>query len=112
MASRVICIDPWWNNAVEQQAFCRVYRMGQTQETMMTRFVVHNTIDSKMIQLQERKQIEIDSVMDKKSKKCVPPLPLFPFVSLSISLSSSGLVLRLGCLGLEVEETLLTSFCL
>ena len=27
MASRVICVDPWWNQAVEQQAFCRVFRM-------------------------------------------------------------------------------------
>lgn len=66
MASRVICVDPWWNNAIEQQAFCRIYRRGQEHETRMTRFVVKNTIDHRMIMLQERKQIEIDSVMDKK----------------------------------------------
>ena len=60
MASRVICMDPWWNIgawslpppkkfalerppptdalplAIEQQAFCRVFRIGQTKETRMT----------------------------------------------------------------------------
>lgn len=49
MASRVICLDPWWNSAVEQQAFCRVFRIGQQKETRMTRFVVKNTIDGAMM---------------------------------------------------------------
>jgi SNF2 family DNA or RNA helicase len=40
MASRVICIEPWWNSAVEQQAFCRVFRIGQQKETRMSRFVI------------------------------------------------------------------------
>ncbi|GAB7343261.1 hypothetical protein MBLNU457_1317t1 [Dothideomycetes sp. NU457] len=35
MANKVICVDPWWNNAVEQQAFARVYRIGQTKETSL-----------------------------------------------------------------------------
>lgn len=64
MASRVICFDPWWNAAVEQQAFCRVFRIGQQKETRMTRFVVKNTIDAAMMQMKERKQVEIDEVMD------------------------------------------------
>jgi SNF2 family DNA or RNA helicase len=69
MASKVICVDPWWNNAAEQQAFCRVFRIGQTQETMMTRFVVSNTIDEDMIKMQDRKQAEIDQVMDNEEAK-------------------------------------------
>jgi SNF2 family DNA or RNA helicase len=44
-ASRVILIDPWWNQAIEQQAFCRVFRIGQDKETRMLRLVVKNTID-------------------------------------------------------------------
>ena len=39
-ASRVIYIDLWWNSSVEQQAFCRVFRIGQVSETYITRFVV------------------------------------------------------------------------
>jgi len=30
MASCVICVDQWWNSSVEQQAFCRVFRIGQS----------------------------------------------------------------------------------
>ncbi|KAF2083196.1 hypothetical protein K490DRAFT_52277 [Saccharata proteae CBS 121410] len=64
MASKVICVDPWWNNAVEQQAFCRVFRIGQEQETQMTRFVVRGTVDEDMIKMQNRKQAEIDKIME------------------------------------------------
>ncbi|KAK4619062.1 DNA repair protein RAD5 [Fulvia fulva] len=64
MASRVICMDPWWNNAVEQQAFCRVFRIGQTKETRMTRFIIKNSIDAAMMAVKVRKQEEIDAVME------------------------------------------------
>ncbi|EME78733.1 uncharacterized protein MYCFIDRAFT_78429 [Pseudocercospora fijiensis CIRAD86] len=64
MASRVILIDPWWNSAIEQQAFCRVFRIGQEFETRMTRFVVENSIDSAMMAMKERKEREIDEVME------------------------------------------------
>jgi SNF2 family DNA or RNA helicase len=63
MASRVIVIDPWWNNAAEQQAFCRVFRIGQKDTTFMTRLCVKNTVDERLIGMQERKQVEIDEVM-------------------------------------------------
>ncbi|KAK6392827.1 hypothetical protein LTR65_002908 [Meristemomyces frigidus] len=72
MASRVICLDPWWNSAVEQQAFCRVFRIGQQKETRMTRFVVKNTIDAAMMAMKERKQIDIDEVMDDGKRKHAP----------------------------------------
>lgn len=49
--------------ALEQQAFCRVFRIGQTEVTSMTRFVVEGTIDERMINMQDRKQKEIDQVM-------------------------------------------------
>ncbi|KAF7189628.1 DNA repair protein rad5 [Pseudocercospora fuligena] len=64
MASRVILIDPWWNSAVEQQAFCRVFRIGQEEETRMTRFVIENSIDAAMMAMKERKEKEIDEVME------------------------------------------------
>ena len=64
MASKVIMIDPWWNSASEQQAFCRVFRIGQLEETFMSRLCVKNTVDERLIQMQEKKQEEIDLVMD------------------------------------------------
>lgn len=67
-ASRVILMDPWWNDAVEQQAFCRVFRIGQTDETRLTRLCIKNSIDSAMFAVKERKTAEIDKVMDQPDK--------------------------------------------
>lgn len=64
MASRVIVIDPWWNKAAEQQAFCRVFRIGQVDTTFMTRLCINNTVDHRLIEMQKRKQEEIDEVME------------------------------------------------
>lgn len=69
MASKVIIIDPWWNQASEQQAFCRVFRIGQQDETFMSRMCVKNTIDERLIEMQREKQKEIDEVMDDRGKR-------------------------------------------
>ncbi len=69
MASKVIIIDPWWNRASEQQAFCRVFRIGQQDETFMSRMCVRNTVDERIIEMQTEKQREIDQVMEDRGKK-------------------------------------------
>jgi hypothetical protein len=58
-----------WNQAIEQQAFCRVFRIGQLKETKMTRLVIKNTIDQSMMDLKERKRVEIDEVMSSNKLK-------------------------------------------
>ena len=63
-ATKVLLIDPWWNKAIEQQAFCRVFRIGQTSRTSLTRFVCRNTIDEAMMQVKDKKQMEIDELMN------------------------------------------------
>lgn len=64
MASRVIMVDPWWNSASEQQAFCRVFRIGQKETTHMSRICVRNTVDERLIAMQKRKEEEINEVME------------------------------------------------
>ena len=64
-ACRVIIYDIWWNSAVEQQAFCRVYRVGQTQETELVRFKIDGTIDDRLLKKQKEKEEEV--------KKCIKP---------------------------------------
>lgn len=64
MASRVIMVDPWWNEASEQQAFCRVFRIGQKDETFMSRICVRNSVDEQLIRMQDRKNAEINEVME------------------------------------------------
>ncbi|KAM0717592.1 hypothetical protein Q7P37_007444 [Cladosporium fusiforme] len=68
-ANKVITIDPWWNASIEQQAFCRVYRIGQEKETQMARLVVRNSIDEAIVALQDSKQIDIDAAMDESRRK-------------------------------------------
>jgi hypothetical protein len=68
MVSKVIMVDPWWNSASEQQAFCRVFRIGQNEQTYMSRLCVKNTIDQRLIAMQDRKQKEIDGVMENKGE--------------------------------------------
>ncbi|KAF2032710.1 hypothetical protein EK21DRAFT_98852 [Setomelanomma holmii] len=68
MASRVIMVDPWWNSASEQQAFCRVFRIGQKEETYMSRLCVRNTIDERLVEMQKRKDKEINEVMEDNGK--------------------------------------------
>lgn len=69
MASKVILVDLWWNSSIEQQAFCRVFRRGQERETQMVRMVVTNSIDDKLLALQERKDKEIGSIMKEELNK-------------------------------------------
>lgn len=82
MASRVIIVDPWWNYSVEEQAFCRVFRIGQLQNTYMTRFAVRNTVDEAMINMQERKEEEIDEVINDVKGRRDNRLPMIEMLRL------------------------------
>lgn len=55
-ADYVYLIDPWWNPAVEQQAIDRTHRIGQTQNIFAYRLICTNTVEDKILQLQERKK--------------------------------------------------------
>jgi SNF2 family DNA or RNA helicase len=56
-AGYVFLFDPWWNSAVEQQAIDRTHRIGQTKNVFAYKMVCKNTIEEKIIQLQERKKM-------------------------------------------------------
>lgn len=55
-ADYVFLLDPWWNPAVEAQAIDRAHRIGQTQKVFAYKFVTKDTIEEKIIKLQEHKQ--------------------------------------------------------
>eukprot|EP00850_Spirogloea_muscicola_P022384 SM000291S10862 [mRNA] locus=s291:15897:20739:+ [translate_table: standard] len=55
-ASRVYLLDPWWNPAVEEQAMDRVHRLGQTRPVIVVRFIVRDSIEERILELQERKR--------------------------------------------------------
>lgn len=56
-ADYVYIVDPWWNPAVEQQAIDRTHRIGQTKPVFAYRMICKNTIEEKMLQLQEKKRM-------------------------------------------------------
>ena len=54
-ADNVFLLDPWWNPAAEDQAIARSHRMGQHQPVFAWRFITKDTIEEKILHLQERK---------------------------------------------------------
>ncbi len=56
MAKRVYMMDPWWSFAVEAQAIDRVHRMGQTDEVKVCRFIVKESVEERMLKIQDRKK--------------------------------------------------------
>jgi len=55
-ADYVYLVDPWWNPAVENQAIDRVYRIGQEKHVVAVRLICPDTVEEKMMQLQEAKK--------------------------------------------------------
>ncbi|TPX65967.1 hypothetical protein SpCBS45565_g04840 [Spizellomyces sp. 'palustris'] len=64
-ASRVFVMDPWWNPAVEDQAFDRIHRLGQYRPIKITRMIIENSIESRILQLQEKKKALFESTVGK-----------------------------------------------
>lgn len=55
-ADYVFLFDPWWNTAVEQQAIDRTHRIGQTKSVFAYKIICKDSIEEKIIQLQQRKK--------------------------------------------------------
>ncbi|MFL9481595.1 SNF2-related protein [Chitinophagaceae bacterium LWZ2-11] len=55
-ADYVYIVDPWWNPAVEQQAIDRTHRIGQTKNVFAYRMICTDTVEDKILKLQERKR--------------------------------------------------------
>lgn len=55
-ASTVYLLEPWWNPAVEEQAMDRVHRIGQKEDVKIVRLIARNSIEERILELQERKK--------------------------------------------------------
>ncbi|KAI8984946.1 SNF2 family N-terminal domain-containing protein [Trametes punicea] len=62
-ASRVYLMDSWWNPAVEYQAMDRIHRLGQHRPVQAIKLVVEDSIESRIIQLQEKKAAMVDATL-------------------------------------------------
>jgi len=63
-ASYVFLLDPWWNPAAEAQAFDRAHRIGQKNKVFVYKFITQNTIEEKILKLQEEKRQLFDTMIE------------------------------------------------
>ena len=66
-AKFVMHMDPWWNPAIEDQATDRAHRIGQKNVVEVIKLIAKDTIEEKVVQLQEEKREIINSVMSDDS---------------------------------------------
>lgn len=62
-ASRVYLMDSWWNPAVEFQAMDRIHRLGQHRPVEAIKLVIEDSIESRIVQLQEKKSAMINATL-------------------------------------------------
>ncbi|MBQ8731870.1 MAG: DEAD/DEAH box helicase [Oscillospiraceae bacterium] len=62
-ADTVIHFDPWWNLSVQNQATDRAYRIGQSNPVTVYKLIAENTVEEKILALQETKRKLADSVI-------------------------------------------------
>ena len=56
-------LDPWWNPAVEAQAIDRAHRIGQTRPVFAYRLIARDTVEEKVLELQETKRDLADAII-------------------------------------------------
>jgi SNF2 family DNA or RNA helicase len=54
-ADYVFVVDPWWNPSIERQAVDRTHRIGQTKNIFSYKFITKNSVEEKILNLQEKK---------------------------------------------------------
>ncbi|OOV20128.1 DEAD/DEAH box helicase [Flavobacterium sp. LM4] len=63
-ASYVLFLDPWWNPFAEKQGVARAHRIGQLNKVNVIRFISKNTVEEKIVKLQENKKLLSDSLLE------------------------------------------------
>lgn len=67
-ADYVFILDPWWNPAAEAQAIDRAYRIGQNKPVFAYKLIAKNTVEEKVLQLQQAKQKLADTYLKTNAK--------------------------------------------
>jgi DNA repair protein RAD16 len=63
VASHIYLMDPWWNPAAEYQAIDRAHRLGQHKPIRAVRFVVRNTVEERILRLQDKKRLVFEGTI-------------------------------------------------
>lgn len=73
-ASHVFLMDPAWNPATEEQCIDRCHRLGQKKKVVVTKFIVKDSVEENMVEIQKRKQDLVDkafgsAITDRKTSR-------------------------------------------
>ena len=68
-ADYVFILDPWWNPFAERQAIARAHRIGQDKSVNVIRFISRETIEEKILALQEKKKMISDDIINFEEEK-------------------------------------------
>ena len=63
-ANNVIIMDPFWNPYIEMQAVDRAHRIGQTKDVKVHRILTQETVEDRIMELQERKKAIVEAALD------------------------------------------------
>lgn len=66
-AEYVYLVDPWWNPAIETQAIDRTHRIGQTQKVFAYKMICKDSIEEKILQLQQKKKTLSDDLISEET---------------------------------------------
>lgn len=67
VADYVYLVDPWWNPAAEQQAIDRAHRIGQTRKVFAYKMICKDSVEEKILQLQEKKKMLADDLIQEEA---------------------------------------------
>jgi len=67
-ADHVFLLDPWWNPAVEDQAADRAHRIGQDKPVFVVRLVARDTVEERILALQEKKRLVAEAALGEASQ--------------------------------------------
>lgn len=81
-ADTVIHYDPWWNPAVENQASDRAHRIGQTKPVFIYKLVAGNTVEEKILSMQQHKKHLADQTLNQGEEKAMGKLTADEILSL------------------------------
>ena len=73
-AEYVYLLDPWWNPAVEAQAIDRSHRIGQTNNVFAYRLICRDTVEQKIVDLQQQKRELADAILNADNRSIIKTL--------------------------------------
>ena len=100
-ASQVIILDPFWNPYIEEQAIDRAHRIGQRRPVQVHRILTPDTVEDRIIAMQESKRAVIEGALDENASASIGRLGTrelaFLFVGYTLFLLAWLLTDRPGC---------------